>query len=1417
MNTRHSWRQRALVHLVAWTLVAGQAAPTAMAADPVGENDLTDVPLATRGRAKPSMIFTVDDSASMDAEITMAARFSTNEGVVWWSTVARSFIGWGFTPSNAASVPPPPATALANGGTDTWVGSRTSPGFGAEGIFDTNPPNTAVNFNAAGAGSPFWKQFNYLFPNGACGDRCENRTVGDGVHDTLAVPPTREFGWLRSSLYNAQYYNPAVRYEIWRPYNDGAATVTPPAYDNGAGSWTSVRSHPVFPVTGSPTTIDLTRPVPKPGDTSADNRVFTLFPGMILPAGARYRCRRADYALTACSSAADTSWRDAPEDVCVVTLPTQTASHCHYAALYGVTRTLVAGGTVFSTNRVEAQIEYPAAVYWALSDRSGTLGADEAYGPDGRRLRRVEIGSTGSFGKSFERTDCVGTVCSAAEEMTNFANWFAYHRKRHMMLNGALGIAFDQVTGLRAGYFPFTSNTDVSMFDFETTADNANKKRLLHGLYQVKGSGGTPTRPALYKTGLQFRRTGSTTDPLLHQCQYNAALVITDGFAKTDLPPGSVGNADADSSNRFTTPYLATEAGLNYEPDGTLPRPPAELPTASVTPSAPFADGEDDTLADIAMHYYKRLLPAGETDSRRVPVNINDDGPDSDRNDLLHMNTFALTLGVLGEVFGRSDTAEQIAANANPYRMVLWPQVRNGSGYVKSPRNIDELWHATVNGRGRMLLANSPEETRQGIVDIVNNVGAKGGAGAAVSVANPNVTPGDNFSYASSYNSGAWSGDINKYEIDPNTGEPSRTALWTPSPQAILAVTPPDRRVIVTYNDSTAGTRGVGGSNFGVPFQWSALSSEQQSFMTSTINGVTATDPQVLEFLRGDRSFEVNRFRSRGPRPLRDAAGNFIVTRSGYQYRGGRTPADIAVLGDIVNAEPVVVRSPRFNYFDPGYQEFRDRVLTRTGMLYQGANDGMLHAFDLVTGQEQWAYVPSLVMPRLKNLSDRATFRHQYYVDGTPTTGDVDFTRTGSFDPDNPGDPNWNTILVSGLGKGGTGYFALNVTEGTRASESAVADRVLWEFPSRFTPSDPVVVDVRNIGYSYGKPLIVKTRAAGWVVLVTSGYNNGSGARSTGGDGHGRLFVLNAATGQVIAQLDTEAGDVDRPAGLAHIAAYARRPNIDPTIEAAYGGDLLGNVWRFDLSGTAISDWKVAKLAELRTASGAVQAVTSEPELGSILGNRVIFVGTGRYLGDSDVPGPTTTSEQTEVITRTMTMYALRDKGETGSVTAPSIPAPTRDQLVQQTASRSGTNVTVTGSAVDFRSQDGWYVDLPEAGERIVANPVLSGGVLTFITNIPDANDACAPGGSSWAYFLDFSTGGTVRGASYAGTKLGTFLSSRAVLVRVRDGIVGLVRTSGGGMSGDPGQIKIKPPVNEAVRTGRRLSWREVPDDTEPR
>ena len=137
-------------------------------------------------------------------------------------------------------------------------------------------------------------------------------------------------------------------------------------------------------------------------------------------------------------------------------------------------------------------------------------------------------------------------------------------------------------------------------------------------------------------------------------------------------------------------------------------------------------------------------------------------------------------------------------------------------------------------------------------------------------------------------------------------------------------------------------------------------------------------------------------------------------------------------------------------------------------------------------------------------------------------------------------------------------------------------------------------MDINKIGYTYGKPVIVKTKAHGWVALVTSGYNNGTdtpadGTNGTGGDGSGYLFVLNARTGALLHVFDTKAGSAASPSGLAYISAYVENPQLDNTVQYVYGGDLLGNVWRFDLNNASTSSWRLQKLTALVNGSGQVQ------------------------------------------------------------------------------------------------------------------------------------------------------------------------------------------------------------------------------------
>jgi type IV pilus assembly protein PilY1 len=787
------------------------------------------------------------------------------------------------------------------------------------------------------------------------------------------------------------------------------------------------------------------------------------------------------------------------------------------------------------------------------------------------------------------------------------------------------------------------------------------------------------------------------------------------------------------------------------------------------------------------------------------------------------MNTYALGFGVQGLVFGKTDTAQNIQANQNPFASTtpqwLWPNARNGSGYVaQNPSTIDELWHATINGRGLMLSANSPDETRAAMSDIVNVVSAKTSAGAAVGISNPHIEAGSNYSYASSYNPGFWSGDLNKYEVDSTVGTINSAALWSPSPQKQLARRPPGTRVIATYN----GTAGI-------PFRWDSLSSTQQSGLTSTVNGVTAADPDVLEFIRGERWHEGTKFRVRGPKPTVDPdTGAFQVSSGAYVYPNNRVPDDMAVLGDIVHAEPVVVEKPVFSYFEPGYQDFKTAKATRAGVVYQGANDGMLHAFSALDGRELWAYVPGLVVGKLRQLSERSTFSHKYYVDGTPTMGDVDFagaatsvTGGGISDPNDPTavtvtlgssggttastSPDWRTLLVGGLRKGGFGYFALDVTEPEAPDEAAVARKIPWEFPNAQTDVDDPTARA-NVGYSYGRPLIVKTRAAGWVVVVTSGYNNGTGADSSGGDGIGRVWILDPRNGKIIRTLSTGVGTATAPSGLAALSPFAQRPQIDPTVEAVYGGDLLGNVWRFDLSGDTTASWYVAKLAALKTSGGQAQPVTAEPDLGVIQGRRVVFVGTGQTLGDSDVLSSPT--ENTSVSRRTNSVYALRDDPAHTSPTTSLITG--RGAMVQQTVTKTSDTINITSVAVNWGTSAGWYFDLPDTGERADTQPMLSSGVLTINTNIPNKMDACNPGGSSWQYNVDYATGGRVPGATSAGRRIGSFLVSRPVAIEAGGRI--RILTRGGDATTNIGDLPVRP----SGTTGRRVSWREVTDAQDP-
>ena len=202
-------------------------------------------------------------------------------------------------------------------------------------------------------------------------------------------------------------------------------------------------------------------------------------------------------------------------------------------------------------------------------------------------------------------------------------------------------------------------------------------------------------------------------------------------------------------------------------------------------------------------------------------------------------------------------------------------------------------------------------------------------------------------------------------------------------------------------------------------------------------------------------------------------------------------------------------------------------------MVYVGANDGMLHAFNAATGVEQWAYIPAMLIPSLYKLADTTyATNHRFYVDGQVTVGDA---YNGSA---------WKTILIGGLGGGGKGIYALDVTD-------PASPKGLWEFSS---------ADDSDMGYSYGNPMLTKRNSDGkWVVLVTSGYNNG-------GDSKGRLYVLDAFTGAKLSEIITDNAVTDpNVSGIGKVNNFVINTLVDNSTQYVYGGDLGGALWRFDI------------------------------------------------------------------------------------------------------------------------------------------------------------------------------------------------------------------------------------------------------------
>lgn len=883
-----------------------------------------------------------------------------------------------------------------------------------------------------------------------------------------------------------------------------------------------------------------------------------------------------------------------------------------------------------------AMAYYPAT-YWVKEAcvPQNTSAANDtcASAPDGSTLKRYEIknGNTFPSGRSY------------ADEMQNFANWFQYYRKRKLMLAGAMGETMEGLTGMRLGVVPFNNLAgNVTIYDADAAAAANNRLRVAGIFYESNGNGGTPTRETLKYIGEQFKRTdisGGKYNVIQFACQRNNAFIVTDGFA-----------------NASAVGVPAWDAGKSAATWGV---------------GAPYATTFDRSLADLALRYY--------TNNPRPPTDLVHglaagalNATPSDTNTSLHMNTYGLTLGARGTLFlSEATPAPNLAA--------AWP---NPSAN-RSPTSVDDLWHATINGRGKMYLATTPEETalriRAGLDDILSQEGAQGG----IAVSAVNLDRSDAQAYLGVYNPRGWAGDLTANPIDINTAAVGATPNW--SAASLLAARDWTTRTVFTSSaalgvDFSAGT--VGG----------AANPDPASF----------TDQVVVDYLRGSRAGE----------------GSTVRARS-------------SLLGAVVNAEPVLARDER--------------------MVYLASGDGMLHAFDTASGAEQWAYAPPDTLANLGKSVQRG-WVYQTLLDATPA-----YARLSSG----------RKLLVGGLGAAGRSYYALDVTTPRGITAAQAQAQFKWIFP---TAGD--AANRAHMGFTTGRPVIARTAADGDVVLVSSGYDNGQAI----GDGKGRLWLLNASSGAVIKTFRTTVGAAGNEAGLAAVSAFKE---ADGTARYAYGGDLLGNVWRFDLTAAGAGDINGELLASLKDAAGNAQPVTASPELATIAGRRVVLVGSGRLLDVTDFGSGLTQS-----------FYAIAE----GAVLPNA-----RAGLVRQTYTRA--TDTLSANSVNWTTDRGWYVDLP-AGEQVNTDPIVAYGAVAFVTNVNGGSN-CAQ--SSTLYLVDIGTGSKVADSTFVSQTIASnATSSRVITLRVVGGkIIGVAHRS------DNTVYQRELPLGQVIRPTKN-SWKEI-------
>ena len=653
----------------------------------------------------------------------------------------------------------------------------------------------------------------------------------------------------------------------------------------------------------------------------------------------------------------------------------------------------------------------------------------------------------------------------------------------------------------------------------------------------------------------------------------------------------------------------------------------------------------------------------------------------------------------------------------------------------------------------------------------------------------PNISSGDHifqstFTYKQHHQ---WEGQLSKYKL--NTGSSTSVGALKWEAGAKLNARSDASRKIWTIANS-----------FGLSTSLNNFTTANFAPLKSVIwdgSGSSPTDSEaktLISFVRGFDAYDEN------------ANGNTTEFRHKLSDVYNSRLAVVGKPSAKTSALPAKINTEAYYRNQKGYANFKNGATCggscplRKEIVYVGANDGMLHAFDSITGEELWAFIPPLMLQNLRTMiSAKSNSTNAIYgVDGSPIVKDIYYGGK------------WRTVLISGMGKGGYGYFALDITNPSApvflfAFQNNPTDKEIyhWDVSGARTVlgyaggSIAKEYDYSKLGESMSTPVIVALPVSGsserkWVAAFGGGYNSGVNT-----DYGSSIYVIDLEdNGKVIKRIDLN--DVANNNIANAVPAHFVSITPDTTSKAKYKGSMIFGV---DLEG---KQWQLNL-----TDKGTLYEITRSFDAEATLANdrEVFFQETPSIsnTGDLWTYYGTGNQQRLQLISSDIDnrIYGLKDKN-----------FPTFKNVTSLNNTESSLkNVSAAGSSCPTASDNGWYVEL-NANERVTGKLAVFNEVLYASRYKPNSGNVCSPGTASLSEHA-YTCGSTARTTTLGeGIATGAVVHKGVVYIGISGSGSGDIKDKDGKVIGKKKDniILLKPSGSGSVGNGNitQESWREI-------